>query len=404
MNYKLFFFSLFFVFSLSASAQEKKQNFFDTCNSIINKIQSGSISYSITTKHFLSDIFRSTKNKLLFSYDGNKTDSVCFILKEGNGDIIFYDYKNYCVYLSNQKKIILSHPSWQQIRSWIRMELCPLVTRTENVFQNIRDTENLINRYTSDTSIDGKSYFVVTLIKKAELNVDGIIMDSSSLRTSIYIFDQQTYLPMSFQELVTWKNDSQYTEIHFDQISYINLMSSNDLASYIHSLVDSLHSIRDVIDEEKSDVPVKVKELLKKDTYAYNIRFITPESDTIHLTNIESKLTLLQFTYISCFPCQVQISVLNRINNKYKDKGLKVIALDPIDDSRSERMRVHITKNQIGYQIASVSRVIAEQKFNVEAYPTIYLLDKDKKIIFSNWGNRGNLEKQLEEVIEKNLQ
>ncbi|MDP4219001.1 MAG: TlpA disulfide reductase family protein [Bacteroidota bacterium] len=326
-----------------------------------------------------------------------------FVLKKENGDIILYDYKHYSVYLANQKKIIESSPSWHQVRTQVRMELCPLVTRTENVFRSIGDSAHLIYRTFRDTSIEGKEYYVVNLIRKEELMAGGSIADSSSIRSSRFVFDARTKLPHSFQESVSWRKDSQYTVIRFDSISSVNSISSDKLLSHIHSLRDSLKSLKDIVIEEKSNKPPKAKELLKNDTYAYNVRFITPESDTMHLANVDSKLTLLEFWYITCFPCQLQIPLLNRIDQKYKNKGLMIIALDPFDDVRSERMHEHITKNQIGYQVASVSKLIAEQKFNVDAYPALYLLDKDKKVIFSNVGYGENLEQTLEDIIEQNL-
>ena len=87
--------------------------------------------------------------------------------------------------------------------------------------------------------------------------------------------------------------------------------------------------------------------------------------------------------------------------DKYKDKGLKIISIDPVD-TKEDNIAKFITEHKISYPILSGDKNTAKD-YHVSYYPTMYLIDKNGKIIYSEVGYKKGMEAELEEIIKKNL-
>ncbi len=101
---------------------------------------------------------------------------------------------------------------------------------------------------------------------------------------------------------------------------------------------------------------------------------------------------------MQCGPCVQAIPYLNELKKKYGKKGLQVLGLDLYDGGEKKKpsLKRFIEKAEIDYPV-----IIIEPKdvdnYHVTSWPTIYLLDKDKKIIYKS---RGFSEKKFTDTLE----
>jgi thiol-disulfide isomerase/thioredoxin len=162
-------------------------------------------------------------------------------------------------------------------------------------------------------------------------------------------------------------------------------------------------------------------ELLNKKTPYFIAKTLSGE--TITPESFYGHVTLLQFMYFPCGPCMMEIPQLNKLHEKFIDKGLKIIAVipnRPIDietyqeakDTNSifcmirhsfnyekikyqilsecENNNVETKKNQIGATCQTLSKL-----FKRDYYPINYLIDK-KGTIRKIYVGFNTLEKERE--------
>ncbi|MBW7914604.1 MAG: TlpA family protein disulfide reductase [Taibaiella sp.] len=119
--------------------------------------------------------------------------------------------------------------------------------------------------------------------------------------------------------------------------------------------------------------------------------------------DFKGKVTLLDFWYMSCYPCIQAIPTIEKLYEAYKDKGLQVFGVNPYDIKRIDRMPNFLENNPIKYPIY-MSEVEIPKSYNISGYPTFYLIGKDGKVVFSIVGyNEETTEKELAKAIEEAL-
>ena len=117
----------------------------------------------------------------------------------------------------------------------------------------------------------------------------------------------------------------------------------------------------------------------------------------IALSDLKGKVVLLDFFYKSCYPCMLALPKLMDLSNKYRDKGLVVIGIDPVDKDEND-LGSFLAKRGITYDIVLSGKDNAKN-YHVTGYPTVYIIDKDGKIIFNISGFGAGIEDLFEKYI-----
>lgn len=114
---------------------------------------------------------------------------------------------------------------------------------------------------------------------------------------------------------------------------------------------------------------------------------VYPDQSTVDLHSYRNKLTLYDFWYIDCPPCIKAIPHLNSIHNKYKEMGLSVVGVNPINNNEKDlkRMPNFLSHNTIEYPIVFIDRKESAE-LKIPIYPTFYLVDQNGNIIHTELG------------------
>lgn len=122
------------------------------------------------------------------------------------------------------------------------------------------------------------------------------------------------------------------------------------------------------------------------------------------LGEVPGRLILLDFWYSACYPCIKAIPHINALFRQYKDQGLEVFGMNPVDDDGKARIRLEkfMRNNPMDYPAVMLSGR-ARQWWNGLAFPTIMLLDPAGKILFRTSGFSEKLTDMLSTEIEKYL-
>ncbi|WP_054720060.1 TlpA family protein disulfide reductase [Marinifilum fragile] len=129
----------------------------------------------------------------------------------------------------------------------------------------------------------------------------------------------------------------------------------------------------------------------------------TPEGEFVRLHEVEAPLTVLYFWEPDCGHCKkVTPKLKTEILDKYQDKGLKVFAVCTQDQKELWENAIHDYDiydfiNCYDPEFQTNFRIF----YDVYSTPTMYLLDKDKKIIAKRL-DIDNLKLFLDNKLKKN--
>ena len=137
--------------------------------------------------------------------------------------------------------------------------------------------------------------------------------------------------------------------------------------------------------------------------HAEQVPDITIKTDdmSLRLKDLHGKVIYLDFWASWCIPCRESFPWMNKMENKYGDKGFKVIAIN-LDENKSladaflARYPAHFV---VGFDATGKSAEI----FKVRGMPSSYLIDRQGNIIFSHVGFRQKEVRKLESAIKSAL-
>ncbi|MGB5032307.1 MAG: TlpA disulfide reductase family protein [Saprospiraceae bacterium] len=147
--------------------------------------------------------------------------------------------------------------------------------------------------------------------------------------------------------------------------------------------------------------PIKEDDRLPIGTVAPNWQLISLANQKVSLTDFKNKVVLIDFFFKSCYPCIQSLLALQALHKKYSPKGLSVIGIDPTNESGTE-LTAFLEKHGVNYTVLVHGEDVAKD-YHVTGIPTLYLIDKNGKIIFTELGYNKDLEKTIELLLLKNL-
>ena len=224
--------------------------------------------------------------------------------------------------------------------------------------------------------------------------------------------EKNTFVTPLRSEYHYWIDKQDFIPIQFS--TAYDLLMNNDTMHQFNKFVLSnfeLNNLEDMHHLELNSVPpfINLKEYATSDKIAllatgsdapkWNLQSI--DDEIFNLEDLKGELILLDFFYKGCLPCMKAYPEIQSLHEKYKDKGLQVFGIDPID-SKDEEMKQFLKDKEIGFTTLFADKKFAKE-YNVSAYPTLYLIDRQGKILFANEGYGEGTKDKLENIIKKNL-
>jgi thiol-disulfide isomerase/thioredoxin len=128
------------------------------------------------------------------------------------------------------------------------------------------------------------------------------------------------------------------------------------------------------------------------------------QDERFDLRNIDAELVLLDFWYMSCFPCIKSIPLVNTLYEKYTDKGVAIYGVNMFDEEEKQRDRMvkFLQNNPMSYRTVLVDKD-AKKGILVHGYPSIIILDRTGEILYSKVGYSPELVENMSVVIDSLL-
>lgn len=120
------------------------------------------------------------------------------------------------------------------------------------------------------------------------------------------------------------------------------------------------------------------------------------------LAEWKGKVILLDFWATWCEPCIAEIPVLNRLQEKYESRGLKVVGAAVQSGWRQDIQR-YVAKHGIKYTVL-VGKDELMETYEVLGLPTSYLIGRDGKIYRKYIGTAPGKEAEKEADLELEIE
>ncbi len=117
------------------------------------------------------------------------------------------------------------------------------------------------------------------------------------------------------------------------------------------------------------------------------------------LSELTGKVIVLNFWFIACQPCIMEMPDLNELVKEFKDKEVVFLA---IALNSKKELKKFIKKNKFRYSIIADGQVTA-QSYQIKGYPTNIIIDKSGVIQYVSTGvgpnNKENLQKAIKQLL-----
>lgn len=127
-------------------------------------------------------------------------------------------------------------------------------------------------------------------------------------------------------------------------------------------------------------------------------------SEPLKLEDLRGRVVLIDFWTFGCYNCRNTLPFIKGWHDRYRDKGLTVIGVHSPEfehEKKRENLRREVSSLEIHYPVVSDNDYQTWDAYNVAAWPTLFLIDKQGRI---RWMHIGEGEyDETERLIQKLL-
>ena len=107
--------------------------------------------------------------------------------------------------------------------------------------------------------------------------------------------------------------------------------------------------------------------------------------DNTHFSVVNNKPILIHFWATWCPTCKLEAQNIQYISEHY---NVLTIA---VNSGSNEEIKKYLLANDLNYKVVNDSHSVYASEFNIAAYPTTFIYDKDKNMVFSDVGYTSTL-------------
>ncbi len=127
-------------------------------------------------------------------------------------------------------------------------------------------------------------------------------------------------------------------------------------------------------------------------------------SEPLTVKGLRGRVVLIEFWTFGCYNCRNTLPAVKRWHDRYSEKGLTIVGVhSPEFDSEKkiENVRQQVASLGIRFPVVTDNDYETWRAYKVEAWPTIFVLDKSGRIRWTHVGE-GRYD-ETEQVIQKLL-
>lgn len=113
---------------------------------------------------------------------------------------------------------------------------------------------------------------------------------------------------------------------------------------------------------------------------------------------------IVNFWATWCQPCRAEIPHLNKLLQKYSERGLSIIGINQDSQKSVSKVKSFVSAQKIEYPIVLDTNNEIFNRLNGQVLPYSLLINKEGKVVFKHTGYNAGDERKLEDEILKLLE
>jgi peptide-methionine (R)-S-oxide reductase len=112
-------------------------------------------------------------------------------------------------------------------------------------------------------------------------------------------------------------------------------------------------------------------------------------SEATTLENLRGRVVLVDFWTFGCYNCRNTLPALKRFDATYREKGLTIVGVHTPEsdyEKNFSNIKEAVKRNGIKYPVVTDSDGATWRAYNIEAWPTVVILDKQGRIRYTHIG------------------
>ena len=112
-------------------------------------------------------------------------------------------------------------------------------------------------------------------------------------------------------------------------------------------------------------------------------------SEPLTLKSLHGRVVLIEFWTFACYNCRNTLPTIKKWDAQYRDKGLTIVGVHTpeLDYERNiDNLRREVASLGIKYPVVTDNDYTTWKAYNVEAWPTVVLLDKQGRVRWTHVG------------------
>lgn len=225
----------------------------------------------------------------------------------------------------------------------VRLIQPPFFNYVTSIIRYTLETKDNVTREVKET--EKEYYLKLTIDEGVEVEFFGKpfhFPEMSFMADPIMVFeiwiDKETGLPYKYKRELCGSNSG------IDECSNVKLNTLPDKNFDLYALVPEGYELVRMGEKNKYDEePFKLADKPAPDWTAVNM-----QGDSVSLSSLKGKVTLLNLTGIGCGVCQLAIPFLNELDKRFDKDKFQLVAIDSWGKPLAN-MRNYISRHQIGY-------------------------------------------------------
>ena len=154
----------------------------------------------------------------------------------------------------------------------------------------------------------------------------------------------------------------------------------------------SMHRTVDQVDSSQESEPRAMPAISLQDM----------DGKTIKADQFKNSVVVFDFWATWCGPCITEIPFLNRLQEKYKDRGVKVVGVTLASGDAGE-VKPFVSRFKMAYPVLMGNDDQAYE-LNIMGFPTTYIVDRDGKVFQKYIGSGPSKAQRMESDIQRLLE
>lgn len=130
-------------------------------------------------------------------------------------------------------------------------------------------------------------------------------------------------------------------------------------------------------------------------------------SEPLKLEDLRGRVVLIDFWTFGCYNCRNTLPFLKQWHESYKDKGLTIVGVHSPEfesEKKVENLRSQVASLGIKYAVVTDNDYATWNAYGVNAWPTVFLLDKTGQVRWSHVGEGAynDTEKTIQKLLAEN--